>query len=596
MPNNHLSAGWLRTLAACLFIAAVFIAMRLPALNPEQSFLGLSSDNAIYALMAQDILVEGKIPVFFYGQNYQGPLTSIVIAGIQKVLNGVGFTQMVPGTASPYVISPISISLASMLMVLTGILCFSLYARRLYGNTAALIFAVLMSIGHSMLVMISLRPLGAEMALLVGSWIALAMDRWIRKRDRGSLLLAGICAGLGWWVNEMTVFVLLPFVLWIAIGQAARVRVWKPLRLKDRFLLSGHALGLRTLPLWTRVLVIFIQVLLAVNLIGGLIAVWLGRWNTVIFGIRLKVNNGLSPVKVSIFGFLMIQVIWWWVSSREARIASLRFFNKIWPGLAGFLAGYSPVWLGAWLGWYERSYGAQFKIIAVPRLPAHAWNAAVTFLPDFLLGQNHPLVVIGLWMSILAGLTYYAVKSRKVPWREWPLDIHSLQMIPWIMAAGNLIYMFVADRVYGALVPRYALFTLVGFGMILADAGQKFWRKPQRLRAVQIIRRTAVALAFLLLGTVYYLDGKNTISQISAAPDPRPKTRELIASEYHVCYADYWFAYKYEYLTNRKVLFIPYRSEDRMPKRSRRLADLPGRKCLILKNEDDRIIEYAGSN
>jgi hypothetical protein len=105
-----------------------------------------------------------------------------------------------------------------------------------------------------------------------------------------------------------------------------------------------------------------------------------------------------------------------------------------------------------------------------------------------------------------------------------------------------------------------------------------------------------VVSAFLLLGTAYYLDGKSTIRQIFAQPDPRPKARELIAFEYHVCYADYWFAYKYEYLINRKILFIPYQSEDRIPKRSRRLADSPERKCLILKNEDGRIIEFKDSN
>jgi hypothetical protein len=595
MPNRPLSAGRLRILAACLFIAAVFIAVRLPALHPEHSFLGLSSDNAIYALMAQDILTEARIPVFFYGQNYQGPLTSIVIAGIQKVLNAIGFTQIVPGTTSAYVISPISISLASMLMVLTGILCFGLFARHLYGNAAALLFAVLMSIGNSMLVMISLRPLGAEMAFLVGSWIALAMQRWIRKRDRGSLLLAGACAGIGWWVSEMTVFVLLPFILWIAIEKAARVRVWKPF-LRNRFLLSAHPLGLRTLPFWIRTLGVFIHVVLAVNLIGGLIAVWLGGWDTAIFGIRLKVNNGLSPIKASIFLFLLIQVVWWLVSSDEARTASLRFFKKIWLGPAGFLAGYSPVWLGGWLGWYERSYGVQFKIMGAHKLAAHAWNTAVTFLPDFLLSWNHPLAAMGLWTGMLAGLAYCIVKLKNVRWSEWPLDIPSLQMIPWVMAAGNLLYMFVADRVYGALVPRYALFTLVGFCLILADAARKLWRKPLQSRVVRVICRTAVVSAFLLLGTAYYLDGKNTIRQIFAQPDPRPKARELIASERHVCYADYWFAYKYEYLTNRRILFIPYQSEDRMPKRSRRLAESPERKCLVMKNEDDRIIEFNGSN
>jgi hypothetical protein len=595
MPNNSPSTGRVRLLAVCLLIAAVFAAVRIRVLSPEQSFLGLSSDNAVYGLMAQDILTEGKIPIFFYGQNYQGPLTSIIITGIQEVLNAVGFKQLVPGTASAYAIAPISISLASMLMVLGGVLGFSLFARRLYGNRTAFVFAALMSIGHSMLVMISLRPLGAEMAFLVGSWIALSMERWARKRDRGSLLLAGLCAGIGWWMNEMSVFVLLPFICWVAIEKVEQIRIWKSLRLKDRFLLSGYALGLRNLPVWAKVSGVFIHVLLLVNFVGGLVAVWLGGWKTTIFGKSLKVNNGLSPINISIVLFVLIQVVWWWVSSPEARAASLQFLRKIWPGLAGFLAAYSPVWLGRWFGWYPRSYGAQLKIMAARNLPVHAWKVATNFLPDFLLGSSRPLAVIGFWIVVLAGLAYFLAKLKYPRREKKSFDIHSLQVIPWIMIAANLLYMFVADRVHGAIVPRYALFTLVGFCMVLANAGHKVWCEQLQSRVALGFRRIAVVLAFLLLGTSYYVDGQNTIRQISGQPDPGPKVQELIASEYNICYADYWFAYKYEYLTNRQVFFIPYRSEDRTRERSRRLADIPGMKCLVLKDEDDRIIEYKGS-
>lgn len=486
-------------LIACLFVSAAFACLRLPVLNPDRSFLALSSDNAIYALMAQDILTEGKSPIFFYGQHYQGPLTSIVIVGIQTIMNATGFKQIVPATASPYTICPFAISIASMVMTLGGLLCFSLFVRRIYGDGAAFIFAVLVFIGHSMLVMMSLRPLGAEMALLTGSWIALAFERWIRKRDRVSLFVAGMCTGIGLWMNEMTIFVLLPFVLWLVIQRVACIRIWKPIKIRDRFLLIGGAPRLRVLPNWIRVPGIFVHILLAINFAGGLIAVLLGGWNTIIFGIRMKVPNGLSPIKVSLFFFLLFQIAWWLASSEEARTASRRFFKKIWPGLTGFLVAYSPVWLGKLLGWYAQGYGVKFRIMAVCKIPAHVWDA-IEFLPGLLLGSTRPLTVLSFWVVMLTLLVYCAIRLKKIKWSEWPNHVHSLGMIPWIMAAGNLLYTLLDDRVSKGFVQRYALFTYIGFCMTLSDAGQKFWRRPSLSPAIGITRKAAVILVFFFLG------------------------------------------------------------------------------------------------
>lgn len=586
--------NWVLISIAGLVISAVFVFSRLPVLTPDRAFLGLSSDNAIYALMAQDILVDGKIPVFFYGQHYQGPLTAIVIAGVQSAMSAAGFHQIIPGTADPYAICPLAVSVASTLMTLAGILCFSLFVRRIYDGATALVFALILSIGHSMLVEVSLRPLGAEMALLTGGWMALAFERWIRKRDSWSLFMAGVCTGIGLWMNEMTVFVLLPFILWLAIRRAARIKIWRPLKLNDRFLLSGAELELRELPLWTRVAGIFIHTLLAINFAGGLIAVWLGGWETVLFGIRMKVPNGLSPIKVSVFFFVLIQLVWWLASTQSARIAFRRFAEKFWPGFTGFLIAYFPVVFGGMLGWYGPGYGVKFRIMAVRNIPGHAWDAAVNFLPGFLSGSTNPPAIIGFWICILILLVCLAARSKKFRWSEWPNHIHSLRMIPWLMAFGNLLYMLLDDRVSQGLVPRYALFTFIGLWMILSDAGMKLWRRPASSPVTGNLVRAGVVAALLLFGAAYYRDGKKLIREISIQPDPRPKVQELISSQYRVGYADFWFAYKYEFLTGRKVLFIPYRSQDRTPERSRRLAEMPGKKCLIVKNDGDQIVEYTG--
>jgi hypothetical protein len=63
--------------------------------------------------------------------------------------------------------------------------------------------------------------------------------------------------------------------------------------------------------------------------------------------------------------------------------------------------------------------------------------------------------------------------------------------------------------------------------------------------------------------------------------DPRPAIRQIEREGYRVCYADFWIAYKLEWLSDRRVAFIPYRSVNRTQTRSLRLAALPGKKCFV---------------
>lgn len=69
--------------------------------------------------------------------------------------------------------------------------------------------------------------------------------------------------------------------------------------------------------------------------------------------------------------------------------------------------------------------------------------------------------------------------------------------------------------------------------------------------------------------------------QWPGAFDPRPTLRALQANGHRVCYADFWVAYKLEWLSDRQTRFIPYRSVNRTITESLRLAALPGPKCFV---------------
>jgi hypothetical protein len=63
--------------------------------------------------------------------------------------------------------------------------------------------------------------------------------------------------------------------------------------------------------------------------------------------------------------------------------------------------------------------------------------------------------------------------------------------------------------------------------------------------------------------------------------DPRPVLAQLDREQYPVCYADFWLAYKLEWLSDSGVQFIPYRSVNSTQVRSIRLSSAPGRKCFV---------------
>jgi hypothetical protein len=188
-------------------ILAVFLVVRLPLLTKAASARGWNGDTAILGLMAKKIHDGKGFDVFFWGQNYLGPLTPALAAAIRRLAldpSGLGEES-----------GPISMRLASMGEIGFGLCFFFLGLERLFGRAIAAAAGLWMAIGPPYLVRLSALPKGPEMAFALSSVLfslaagALTRERPFLDRSPGRFVL-GLLAGLGWWMNQTIVFVLLP--------------------------------------------------------------------------------------------------------------------------------------------------------------------------------------------------------------------------------------------------------------------------------------------------------------------------------------------------------------------------------------------------
>jgi hypothetical protein len=120
--------------------------------------------------------------------------------------------------------------------------------------------------------------------------------------------------------------------------------------------------------------------------------------------------------------------------------------------------------------------------------------------------------------------------------------------------------------------------------------------------ASRLSMRVVAGVIALVLAAGFYAPRVFEVGEIAAGRgeqhehwpggfDPRPALGEIESAGYRVCYADFWLAYKLEWLNVTGVEFIPYRSVDRTQARSLRLAATPGKKCLV--TPDGRVVELS---
>ncbi|MBK9061934.1 MAG: hypothetical protein IPL89_01850 [Acidobacteria bacterium] len=188
-------------------LVALFVFLRIDLLREPAIWLGWNSDSAIFGLMAKRMRDGAGFDVYFWGQNYLGPLTSALAA----LLRGALLDPLGLGPEA----GPLALRLSSMVQVAFGIAVSFLAIERLFGYAVAVFAGVWLAVSPSFLVQFSVVPMGPEMAFALGSVLFfLTADSLTRSPaflDRPAGRFAfGAVAGAGWWVNQTIALVLVP--------------------------------------------------------------------------------------------------------------------------------------------------------------------------------------------------------------------------------------------------------------------------------------------------------------------------------------------------------------------------------------------------
>jgi hypothetical protein len=175
---------------------------------------GLDADEAVWGLMARNVL-DGELPVFFWGQSYGGSQETFATALV--------FAATGSGVVTVRLVPLVLFALAAVLVWRVG--------RRTIGEPAALVAAALFAVWPSYLVWKSTRAHGFYGAALVLSLLAVLLALRVQKAGRSRDLAAlGLTLGLGWWATPQVAFVGLPLLGWLAWRRPDLLsRAWIPL-------------------------------------------------------------------------------------------------------------------------------------------------------------------------------------------------------------------------------------------------------------------------------------------------------------------------------------------------------------------------------
>lgn len=274
---------------ALVFALAVAVGIKAVLLRFDR--FPFNADEAIVALMARHILLNGERPIFFYGQAYLGSLDAFLVAG--------GFALF---GFQVWVIRAIQILLYLSVMVSTVALTPLLFSSPL-GKWYTVVLLAAPPVNVVLYTTVSLGGYGE--ALLIGNLILYFGLKSIEKSKASTSMLwfwgLGFWMGLGLWVHGLTGIYTLPVLLGLAYW---RIRNRDSISLKENvgvfgMIASGVLVG--SLPWWVYAYRQGMETLIA-ELFGSAIAVSQGGWlqqlavnffNFLLFGVSVTV--GLRP-------------------------------------------------------------------------------------------------------------------------------------------------------------------------------------------------------------------------------------------------------------------------------------------------------------
>ncbi|MGA7615259.1 MAG: hypothetical protein WBX15_08760 [Thermoanaerobaculia bacterium] len=584
-PNARRAPRALRRAILCAIpivtVLAVMFAIRIPLLTAAGVVRGWSSDSAIIAMMGKKIYEGRGFDIFFWGQNYLGPLSALYTAAAAVLVRILHPSEN---------IWPLASRIGSIACYASGVVFYWLGFRHV-SERAAVIVAIFLAIGPPFYFHDSVISYGPEMAFLLGGllfWIG--AGQLTASPGRGPLdssagrFAFGLVAGLGWWMNQGVVFSLAGIV-WVLVMRAS----WYPAfrakwKIADRLLVHTERLGWEPLASAARFALLGVESLALIQIV-------------------LFVIDDLAPLPFNLFflyspllePLLVVVVLQFVLAVRggelrislhgakrgsEAAAGELprpsqihRGFRLIVPVAIGAVIGYAPVWLGGMLGWYERSYSFYIDINYPRGLFVETILTFTRALPELIGAGAAPLGALwGAGVVVLLGWSGWRNRREVVAFIFQQPARWGVTGLASAIFTANLVFFCIGQRPLGKM--HYLIAALpMAFGVlsIEIEAAARLGKRQEFLMSV-----------LLLLGIGSLALGARTVTgSILSEPDPMRVVRSIEREGYRVCYADFWVAYKAEFLSGGRIRFIPYLSQDRTRRESAALEALPVPKCIV---------------
>lgn len=309
-------------LAALLLLALAVRLIYLP-------YLSLDADMAVTGLMARHIL-EGQLPIFFYGQPFCGSIEAYVAAAIFALAGS----------------SPQTLCLAPLLVALAFVLVAWLAARDMWGPAAGWWAGLLAAAPPYYFALHGILPRAAYIEIpffsLLLFWLTF---RLVHRRASAWLYLAyGLVAGLGFWTHFLIAYALIATALYQVLAD------WRML------LRRGHAL------IWLGFF------------LGGAPFWWFNlshHWQSFAFLLQPKHSQPFSQVFEAVTGMALPVLLGAWSDAP---------LKPLFPGLSQAILVLGLAGLGGLIWWRRRGFGG------LVRLDARACDGSELLLLAFLLG------------------------------------------------------------------------------------------------------------------------------------------------------------------------------------------------------------------
>lgn len=485
--------------------AAVFFLLRAPLLPlwwPD-----FHSDFALVGIMAQHTKA-GSFPIYFYGQNYMGGLEWLTAALFSRIVD-----------TGPSVSLDVLRANSLLWWFAAGMAWVA--ASRRWSIPVSHLVGWLFAFGTLPLLQVSVLQELSPQALFFGALLVmqlLAPKGLLGRRG----FLFGVVLGLAWWTNQGVVFFLLPALF---LFQALPGR-WRENSLVKKMLTPVR--GLR----WAYILG---GILIS---IGAIIAIF-GGLTIAQGGFRLKVPNGISLVRDCVLVLLALQFGRAFLALR-ANGQLREVFLPFWPAAAGFLLGFSPVWLGRIFGLFEKGYGVGLAIVPIWFWPSQL-RALVAGLFEVLFSQQ-------IWVSgayLIVGFVGWRLGAHK--------RISGLLKFCLAVFLLNSFYVVFSDRSMGVPI-RYlypAFIALILAASTMAVSIPQVWAR-------------AICMALLMASSAMgAIQSRNYLVKRADDLIYRKTNLENVVkifqgSGIEYCWGDYWSSYLLTYLTEQRTILSPH--------------------------------------